>query len=250
MKVHQGVLAGLVAQAAVLAVLAGTVGVRATGWSVGLVCGVGAAGLLARALVRSGAMVLGPADLVTLLRAVLVGGVAALVADSFAADSSAGPAPVGALTTLAVVALALDGVDGRVARRTGTVSAVGARFDMEVDSALVLLLAVYVARSLGPWVLAIGTAPYVLAVARRWVTWLRGEVAPRFWCKVVAVIEGVVLTTVAAGLLPRPAALLCLVLVGVLLVESFGREVWELWRASRVADAGRPRPSIPGGGHG
>ena len=78
---------------------------------------------------------------------------------------SCGPVPVGALTTLAVVALALDAVDGRVARRTGTASAVGARFDMEVDAVLVLLLSVYVARSLGLWVLAIGSAHY--AAGRR-----------------------------------------------------------------------------------
>ena len=43
------------------------------------------------------------------------------------------------------VALALDGVDGQVARRTGTVSALGARFDMEVDAFLVLVLSVHVA---------------------------------------------------------------------------------------------------------
>ena len=103
------------------------------------------------------------------------------------------------LTTLAVVALALDAVDGWVARRTGTASAVGARFDMEVDAFLVLLLSVYVARSMGLWVLAIGSAHYVLVVARRALPWLRGEVPPRYWCKVVAAVQGIVLTTVAAG---------------------------------------------------
>ena len=43
---------------------------------------------------------------------------------------------------LSSVALALDGVDGQVARRTRTVSALGARFDMEVDAFLVLVLSV------------------------------------------------------------------------------------------------------------
>ena len=142
----------MITQAAVLAVLAGTVGVSVPGGLVGLGCAALAVGLLSYALVRCNAKVLGPADLVTLLRAVLVGGVAALVADSFVHSI-----PVGVLTTLAVVALALDAVDGRVARRTGTASAVGARFDMEVDAVLVLLLSVYIARSLGLWVLAIGS---------------------------------------------------------------------------------------------
>ena len=65
---------------------------------------------------------LGPADWVTLARATLAVGVAALVADSF--DQ---PAPVAMLVTLAVVALALDAVDGWVARRSRTTSTLGAQ---------------------------------------------------------------------------------------------------------------------------
>ena len=76
----------------------------------------------------------------TLTRATLAVGVAALVADSF--DQ---PAPVAMLVTLTVVALALDAVDGWVARRTRTASALGARFDGEVDAFLILVLSVYVA---------------------------------------------------------------------------------------------------------
>ena len=43
-------------------------------------------------------------------------------------------------------ALALDGVDGQVARRTGTASELGARFDMEVDAFLILVLSVAAGR--------------------------------------------------------------------------------------------------------
>ena len=56
------------------------------------------------------------------------------------------------LVSLASVALALDLVDGQVARRTGTTSALGAQMDGEVDSFLILVLSVYVARSSGAWV--------------------------------------------------------------------------------------------------
>ena len=56
-----------------------------------------------------------------------------------------GAIPVATLVLLSSVALALDGVDGWVARRTRTVSALGARFDMEVDAFLVLMLSVHVA---------------------------------------------------------------------------------------------------------
>jgi phosphatidylglycerophosphate synthase len=229
LTVHRSVLTGLITQVAVLTALAGTVGLSAIGVLAGLVHGGVAVALLASALGRSGAAAPGPADLVTLVRSALAGGVAALVADSFA-----GPVPVGALTVLAVVALALDGVDGRVARYTGTVSAVGARFDMEVDSVLVLLLSVYVAGSLGPWVLAIGSAHYGLVAARRALPWLRGPVPPRYWCKVVAVVQCTVLVTVAAGVLPRVVAVLALALVAALLAESFGREVWWLWWRHRA----------------
>ena len=56
------------------------------------------------------------------------------------------------------VALLLDWVDGQVARRTHTESAFGARFDMEVDAFLILVLSVYVASTTGWWVLIIGAA--------------------------------------------------------------------------------------------
>jgi|UPI00047BCA51 phosphatidylglycerophosphate synthase len=232
LSVHQGRPAGLVAQAAVLAVLAGTVGLGPVGWAAGLVYGAGVVILLSMALHRSGRAVLGPADLVTLLRSALVGGVAALVTDSFSRS-----VPAAALVVLAGVALLLDGVDGRVARRTGTVSEVGARFDMEVDSVLVLLLSVSAARSLGVWVLAIGSVRYVRLVAGRLSPWLRRPVPPRYWCKVVAVVQGVVLTAAAADVLPRAVAVLALVVVAGLLAESFGREVSGLRRIRRVAPA-------------
>ena len=120
--------------------LAGTVGLGALGWLVGTACGVVTAAGLLHGLSRSGSGALGAANRVTLTRATLVGGVTALVADALV-----GPASVAATVGLAVVALVLDGVDGWVARRTGTVSALGARFDMEVDAFLILVLSVYVA---------------------------------------------------------------------------------------------------------
>jgi phosphatidylglycerophosphate synthase len=220
---------GLVAQVALLTALAGTVGVGVAGALGGLAYGVTAVGLLSRGLERSGAASPGPADLVTLARSVLVGGIVALVVHSFV-----GPVSVRALTALAVVALVLDAVDGRVARYTRTVSAVGARFDMEVDSVLVLLLSVYVARSLGVWVLVIGSVRYLHWIAGRALPWLRGPVPPRYWCKVVAAVQGIVLTAVAAGVLPGAVAVLALLVVAALLAESFGREAWWLWRRDRV----------------
>ena len=113
-------------------------------------------------------------------------------------------------------------------------SAVGARFDMEVDSALVLLLSVYVAGLLGPWVLVIGSVRYLRLVAGWVLPWLRRPAAPRFWCKVVAAVQGIVLTAVATGVLPWVVAVLALVVVAAMLAESFGREVRELWCLHRA----------------
>jgi phosphatidylglycerophosphate synthase len=216
---------GLSSQVALLAVLAWSVGLSGVGWVVGLACGVTTNTALTRSLTRHGARGLGPADRVTLTRATLAGGVAALTADSFWR-----PALVTTLVALTVVALVLDAVDGWVARRTGTMSALGARFDMEVDALLILILSVYVAHSLGAWVLAIGAARYVFVAAGWLVPWLRGSVPPRYWGKVVAATQGVVLTFAAADILPHSLAAAALAASSILLAESFGRQVWWLWR--------------------
>ena len=136
----------------------------------------------------------------TLARATLAVGVAALVADSFTDGT-----PVALLVTLAAVALALDAVDGWVARRTGTASALGARFDGEVDAFLILALSVYVAPAYGAWVLAIGAARYLFLAGEWLLPWMRAPLPPRRWRRVVAAAQGIVLTVAAAGVLPRGA---------------------------------------------
>ncbi len=242
--VQRGPLIGLLAQSGLLGVLSATVGLGGPGWVVGVLCCLGMAAVLARSLGRHRIHRLGPADWVTLLRATLVCGVAALVADAF--DRAA---PVPTLVLLAVVALVLDAVDGRVARRTRTASRFGARFDMEVDAFLILILSVYVSRSVGPWVLAIGVARYAFVVAGGLLPWLCGTMPPRYWAKVVAATQGIVLTVAVTELLPHPVTDAALLGALVLLAESFGRQVWWLWRHRDITapSGGRPRPqSIDG----
>jgi phosphatidylglycerophosphate synthase len=227
--VQNGPLTGLIAQVVLLGALAGAVGLDGYGWVVGITCGVITNAELAHSLARFGADRLGPADRVTLTRATLVGGVAALTVDSFGR-----PAPVTTLVSLTVVALILDAVDGLVARRTRTASTLGAHFDMEVDAFLILVLSVYVARSTGAWVLAIGAARYALFAAGWLLPWTRGPVPPRYWRKVVAAIQGIVLTFAAADVLPRSVMDIALVASLALLAESFGRDVWWLQRHRRT----------------
>jgi phosphatidylglycerophosphate synthase len=221
---------GLVAQVLLLAVLAGTTGLGAAGWVVGLACAMTMAAALARGLARARREWLGPASWVTLARATLAVGVAALVADSFAHTT-----PVALLVTLAAVALALDLTDGWVARRTGTASALGARFDGEVDAFLILALSVYVARLSGAWVLAIGAARYAFLAAGWLLPWMRAPLPDRRWRKLVTAAQGVMLTVAAAGVLPRGLTQALLVTALVLLAASFGQCVWWLWRRRHAA---------------
>ena len=213
-------LPALPVQVALLAGLTLTVGLGPAGWLAGLACAAALVVGLTMGMRRLRATGLGPADRITLARASLVCGVTALVADGFAH-----PARVAALVGLSAVALALDAVDGWAARRTATASRFGAGFDMEVDAFLILVLSVQVARELGPWVLLIGAARYLLLVAGRLLPWLRATVPPRFWRKVVAAVQGVVLAVAASTLLPTPVESVALLAALGLLAESFGRDV-------------------------
>jgi phosphatidylglycerophosphate synthase len=223
--VRSGPTIGLIAGLVLIAALAGTVGLSPAGWLVGVACAVITNVALTRALDRAGAAALGPADRVTLTRAALVGGVAALASASFATR-----VPVETLVSITVVALVLDAVDGWVARRTETASALGARFDMEVDAFLIFVLSVYVAREIGAWVLVIGAARYTFVVAGWLLPWMRGSLPPRYWRKVVAAIQGVALTFAALDVLSPAWTNLVIAASLALLTESFGRDVWWLRR--------------------
>ncbi|CAM5652263.1 hypothetical protein SVIOM342S_09427 [Streptomyces violaceorubidus] len=176
------------------------IGMGTAGWLTGLAFAFASWAVLSRALHCSRLPVFGPANRVTLGRATLVGGVTSLVADSF---RDAPPVPL--LVGLTAVALVLDGVDGKVARRTGTSSPLGARFDMEVDAFLILVLSVYVAIDLGPWVLLIGGMRYVFVAAARVWPWLTAPLPPSAAGKTVAALQGVLLLLAGADLLPRVA---------------------------------------------
>lgn len=227
MVAHQSPAAGAAAQIALLAALWAWVGLGSAGWLAGIAYAVVVGVLLTRALHREGMRSLGPANRVTQTRAILVGGVTALTADGIA-----GGTPLAVFVALTAVALALDALDGHVARRTRTESALGARFDMEVDAFLILVLCVFVAESLGAWVLAIGAMRYAFAVAGWAAPWLQSPLPPSFARKTVAALQGIILAVASAGVLPRPAAIALVGFALASLVWSFGRDVVWLWRRS------------------
>ncbi|WP_344136764.1 CDP-alcohol phosphatidyltransferase family protein [Saccharopolyspora halophila] len=205
-----------------LGVLAGTAGLGALGWLAGIAHALATGVLLRRAMQRHRRTALGPADRVTLARNVLIGGITALVA-----EHAGTAAPI--VVALGVVALLGDFLDGRVARRTGSVSAFGARLDMEVDAFLILVLSVHVAFAFGPWVLMIGALRYAFVAASWVLPRLRGELPPSFARKAVAALQGIALVVAASGLVPHARMLVALALAA--LVWSFGRDVAWLSRS-------------------
>ena len=184
---------------------------------------------------RLGSAPFGLANQVTLLRAGLV----CLVGGALLASGQA-PIMSWSLAGLVAVALALDAVDGWLARRLRLVSAFGARFDVEIDALLLLILALLVwqADRVGAWVLAIGLLRYGFVLAGRLLPWLRAALPPSRRRKAVCAQQGVtlllcLLPPVASWLASAVAAtaLICLVL-------SFVADV--LWLAQRpTAPAGR-----------
>jgi phosphatidylglycerophosphate synthase len=200
---------------ALLAVLVLTVGLGPSAVATGVAVTAGGSWWFSRSLAAHGVTRLGPADAVTLVRAVLVVGVSALVVEG---------GHTAVLLPLTATALTLDLVDGAVARRTGTASAFGASLDMEVDALLILVLSVLVAPEVGWWVLLIGLARYLLGLAATLMPVLKRPVPVRRWAKVVAAVQGVALLAVAAGL-PTVASQALLAVALLLLVESFTHQV-------------------------
>lgn len=225
-----GPLAGLGGTLVLLAALARTVGIGGAGWFVGLASGLTLNVALARSLLRDRSARLGPAGVVTMIRATLVVGVAALTAASYERAVA-----VGTLVTLASVALALDCLDGWVARRTATESPLGARLDGEVDAFLILALSVEVAPAAGAWVLAIGLARYAFFAAGWGLRWLRAPVPRRDWRKTVAASQVIALVITAAQVVPLAVSRVLLAVALAMLAESFGRDAWWLWRHRRDA---------------
>ncbi|MEU6322499.1 CDP-alcohol phosphatidyltransferase family protein [Streptomyces sp. NPDC047009] len=231
---QQETTVGAGVQVLLLALLGTAIGMGPAGWLTGLAFALATWAVLTRAVLRSRLRSFGAANRVTLGRAILVGGVTALVADSF--ESSP---PVTVFVGLTGVALILDGVDGKVARRTGTSTALGARFDMEVDAFLILVLSVYVSMTLGIWVLLIGSMRYVFVAAAKVLPWLNGELPSSMARKTVAAVQGIALLAAASNWLPYPVTAGIVAVALASLVWSFGRDVLWLWTV-RVRAAATP----------
>jgi phosphatidylglycerophosphate synthase len=170
---------------------------------------------------------LGPANRVTLARAALAVPIFALALHSGPLDDALAWWTI-VVSTAVMVA---DGFDGYVARRTGSGSRFGARFDMELDAALLLALSVLVWRDAraGSWVLLIGLMRYAF-VAASWI-WpeLAADLPPSQRRRVVCVIQGIVLLVALGPVIPDAVAVAVAALGLVTLACSFAVDVrWAL----------------------
>jgi phosphatidylglycerophosphate synthase len=174
---------------------------------------------------------LGLCNTVTLMRAALAAAVAAPLA--VPGVLTAQPALAWAVLAVATVALALDGVDGWLARRSGLSSEFGARFDMEVDALLALILAALALSTgkVGPWVLALGSMRYAFVAAGLLLPWLNAPLPQRFRRKLVCVVQIAVLIALLAPVVTPAVAGLLAAAATLMLAWSFAADV--LWLARR-----------------
>ena len=168
----------------------------------------------------------GLANGATLLRGVAV----ALFAGLLGAGA---PGQEWLVVAFAAAALALDGVDGWLARRLGSASPFGARFDMEVDALLILALAALVldGGKAGAWVLAAGGLRYAFVAAQTLAPALRSPLPESRRRKTVCVLQIAALIVCLAPVVPPPLSAALAAASIAVLAWSFALDtVWLLRR--------------------
>lgn len=143
--------------------------------------------------------------------------------------------------TIVIVALGiliLDGLDGFLARRLDQSTGFGARFDMEVDAALIMLLCLLIVQAdrAGPWVLLIGLLRYGFVLAAVFVPRLNQALPDSRRRKIICVWQ---VASLILAFVPGLSAWLIastLALALGLLISSFVLDVLWLHRH----DPGRP----------
>ncbi|WP_117194547.1 CDP-alcohol phosphatidyltransferase family protein [Rhizobium terrae] len=181
----------------------------------------------------------GAANMVTTVRAAItsiMGGLV-LVPPQLGAGSDQGVLWLLGLTI--AFALVLDGIDGFLARRTGTASRFGARFDMEVDALLILFLSIaaFELGKAGGWVLLIGLMRYAYVAAQAVFPALRGELPQSTRRKAICVVQGVVLCLMLFPVVVPPVSPLLGAAALASLTYSFAVDVIYLAQASRGSHA-------------
>lgn len=124
---------------------------------------------------------------------------------------------------LALAGIALDGVDGWVARRQRMTSGFGARLDMEVDAFHILSLSLlaWLMDKAGVWVLLLGLMRYIFLYAGSAWPGLAAQLQASWRRKAVCVWTGLSLTVMLTPMAGPPASGWIAALALVLLCYSF-----------------------------
>jgi len=181
------------------------------------------------ALKAPGLPVFGAANRITLLRVALLALVAA------AAGEAANAGLSWTIIVVTTIALFLDGLDGRVARRTNTMSAFGARFDMETDAALIMILSVLCWQfgKAGIWILAAGAMRYCFVLASRLFQWMRRPLPYSRRRQTVCIWQSALLLAVISPVFPHPISETLAAATLVMLSTSFLIDIHWLWSQRR-----------------
>jgi phosphatidylglycerophosphate synthase len=168
----------------------------------------------------------GAANQITTVRALLVSLIVSLVGEPRTAAIAASAAGVSLAVTM------LDGVDGWLARRLGTASAFGARFDMETDALLILALSMLAWRyeKAGAWVVASGALRYGFVVAGGLWRWLRAPLPPSRRRQAICVLQITCLIVVIVPAVVPPASTALAAVALLALTGSFVIDIVWLWR--------------------
>lgn len=203
-------------------------------WFIGAALTVYAAGgaiVVARVAAYHPHARVGAGNVLTLMRFVLTCLFAGLAAETAFAEAPLATDAAWSFFAVILVATLLDGIDGPVARRQGLTSAFGARFDMETDALLILLLSIvaFTLGKAGAWVLLGGLMRYIFVAAGYIWPALAQPLPPSQRRKVICVVQSGALTLQLAPVITPPLSDVIALAALLALIYSFAIDVvWSL----------------------
>lgn len=166
---------------------------------------------------------LGTANRITLLRLALIAALLAAFLET---------APTLEFILVATIALLLDRLDGWFARRENLASQFGARFDIEVDSAFALILALtsWASGATGPLILLLAVPRYLFVGFAQVLPWLKKPTPSRLSGKLIGLFQTAALIVLNIPGLESWLVLAISLAVAVALLWSFGRDIVYLYK--------------------
>jgi phosphatidylglycerophosphate synthase len=137
------------------------------------------------------------------------------------------------LVALAGGVLALDGVDGWAARRSGLRSDFGARFDVETDVVFALVMAALAVAlgQVGAWFLLLGFMRPLFLLAARVMPWVGAPLPPTPRRKGVAAAQMTAQVVLITPLLAPPESVVLGAAILATVLLSFAADIRALWAA-------------------